>query len=113
MGCGEKPSRSLETKWGVIKHDVLKFCGAYKLMLSLNKKFLATLAVLQICVCSSLGMRRQPTKLQLPILYYKHCLQCPYAEPAFVMPKGQQSLEKMSIKKISLFMRVEEKELKI
>jgi hypothetical protein len=25
-----RPSRSLETKWGHIKHDVGKFCGAYK-----------------------------------------------------------------------------------
>lgn len=25
-----RPSRSLETKWGHIKHDVAKFCGAYK-----------------------------------------------------------------------------------
>ena len=25
-----RPSRSLETKWGNIKHDVGKFCGAYK-----------------------------------------------------------------------------------
>lgn len=25
-----RPARSLETKWGHIKHDVSKFCGAYK-----------------------------------------------------------------------------------
>ena len=25
-----RPARSLETKWGHIKHDVAKFCGAYK-----------------------------------------------------------------------------------
>ena len=25
-----RPARSLETKWGHIKHDVGKFCGAYK-----------------------------------------------------------------------------------
>ena len=30
--CGTplRPARSLETKWGHIKHDVGKFCGAYK-----------------------------------------------------------------------------------
>ena len=36
-GCVERPSRSLETKWGIIKHDVSKFCGVYKSVLSLNQ----------------------------------------------------------------------------
>lgn len=29
-GGGERPARSLETKWGIIKHDVAKFVGVYK-----------------------------------------------------------------------------------
>ena len=37
LGCAERLSRSLETKWGVIKHDVSKFCGIYKSVLSLNQ----------------------------------------------------------------------------
>ena len=36
-GCAERPSRSLETKWGVIKHDVSKFCGVYKSILLLRE----------------------------------------------------------------------------
>ena len=32
-GSPNRPSRSLETKWGSIKHDVAKFCGAYKQVL--------------------------------------------------------------------------------
>ena len=36
-GCVERPSRSLETKWGVIKHDVSKFCGVYKSILLLRE----------------------------------------------------------------------------
>ena len=34
LGTPERPSRSLETKWGVVKHDVAKFCGVYKSVLS-------------------------------------------------------------------------------
>ncbi|XP_024358606.1 uncharacterized protein [Physcomitrium patens] len=29
VGCGERPARSLETKWGIIKHDVAKFIENY------------------------------------------------------------------------------------
>ncbi|XP_024401721.1 uncharacterized protein [Physcomitrium patens] len=29
QGCGERPARSLETKWGMIKHDVAKFIENY------------------------------------------------------------------------------------
>jgi hypothetical protein len=36
-GCEPRPSRSLETKWGVIKHDVAKFCGIYKSVVALNE----------------------------------------------------------------------------
>jgi hypothetical protein len=32
-GSPLRPSRSLETKWGSIKHNVSKFCGAYKQVL--------------------------------------------------------------------------------
>ena len=34
LGTPERPSRSLKTKWGVVKHDVAKFCGVYKSVLS-------------------------------------------------------------------------------
>jgi hypothetical protein len=36
-GCDPRPSRSLETKWGLIKHDVAKFCGVYKSVAALNE----------------------------------------------------------------------------
>jgi hypothetical protein len=29
LGCGDRNARSLECKWGTIRHDVLKFCGVY------------------------------------------------------------------------------------
>ena len=32
-----RPQRSLETKWGLIKHDVSSFCGVYAQVLRLNK----------------------------------------------------------------------------
>jgi hypothetical protein len=32
-GSPLRPAKSLETKWGSIKHDVAKFCGAYKQVL--------------------------------------------------------------------------------
>ena len=32
-----RPQRSLETKWGLIKHDVFAFCGVYAQVLRLNK----------------------------------------------------------------------------
>ena len=32
-----RPQRSLETKWGLIKHDVSSFCGVYSQVLRLNK----------------------------------------------------------------------------
>ena len=32
-----RPQRSLETKWGLIKHDVSVFCGVYSQVLRLNK----------------------------------------------------------------------------
>jgi hypothetical protein len=35
--CGKHPARSLETKWGFIKHDVAKFCGNYHIVVALNE----------------------------------------------------------------------------
>jgi hypothetical protein len=29
QACVKKPTRSLETKWGIIKHNVAKFCRNY------------------------------------------------------------------------------------
>lgn len=29
LSCGEHPIKSLEMKWGFIKHNVSKFCGNY------------------------------------------------------------------------------------
>jgi hypothetical protein len=35
--CGiERLTRSLETKWGIIKYDVAKFCGCYNFIIALN-----------------------------------------------------------------------------
>jgi len=35
--CRECLARSLETKWGFMKHDVAKFCGNYQIVVSLNE----------------------------------------------------------------------------
>jgi hypothetical protein len=35
--AGFRPSRSLESKWGLIKHDVSRFVGIYAQVLKLNK----------------------------------------------------------------------------
>jgi hypothetical protein len=47
IGCGPRPSRSLETKWGVIKHDVAKFCGVYKSVVALNESSTSAQDVLE------------------------------------------------------------------
>jgi hypothetical protein len=31
-------ARSLETKWGAIKHNATKFCGNYQIVATLNKR---------------------------------------------------------------------------
>jgi hypothetical protein len=36
-GAAARPARSLETKWGVIKHNVGKFCGVWKQVVALNE----------------------------------------------------------------------------
>jgi hypothetical protein len=37
-GCGAKrPTRSLETKGGIIKYDVVKFCECYGFVVALNE----------------------------------------------------------------------------
>jgi hypothetical protein len=35
--CEERPTISLETKWGLIKHDVAQFCGNYQPIITLNE----------------------------------------------------------------------------
>ncbi len=35
--CAKYLAKSLETKWGVIKHDVAKFCDNYQAVVALNK----------------------------------------------------------------------------
>ncbi len=35
QACVKRPTRSLETKWGIIKHDVAKFCGNYSVVSAL------------------------------------------------------------------------------
>jgi hypothetical protein len=35
--CAKRPTRSLETKWRVIKHNVTKFCCNYQVVVALNK----------------------------------------------------------------------------
>jgi hypothetical protein len=35
--AGERPARSLESKWGIIKHEVEKFDGCYGAVLALNE----------------------------------------------------------------------------
>jgi precorrin-3B methylase len=33
----KNPTKNLETKWGMIKHDVIKFCDSYQAMAIFNK----------------------------------------------------------------------------
>ncbi len=33
----ERLARSMETKWGVIKHDIVKFCNCYQSMVVLDE----------------------------------------------------------------------------
>jgi len=35
--CVERPTKSLETKWGTIKHNVSKFVGCHGSIIALNK----------------------------------------------------------------------------
>lgn len=35
--CAKRLARNLETKWGVIKHDVAKFCGNCQVVATFNK----------------------------------------------------------------------------
>ncbi len=35
--CAKHLAKSLETKWGAIKHDVAKFCDNYQTVVALNK----------------------------------------------------------------------------
>jgi hypothetical protein len=37
LSCGEHPIKSLEMKWGFIKHYVSKFCGNYHGVFILNE----------------------------------------------------------------------------
>jgi hypothetical protein len=37
VGGGDCPARSLETKWGIIKHDVAKFVGVHNQVLSMKE----------------------------------------------------------------------------
>lgn len=37
ISCAEHPIRSLQTKWGFIKHDVYQFFGNYAVFLALNE----------------------------------------------------------------------------
>ena len=46
-GCEKQPSKSLETKWGVIKHNITKLCGVYKSVVALNEFGTSTKDVLQ------------------------------------------------------------------
>ncbi len=47
---GEHPARSLEIKWGLIKHEVAKFCGNYQTIVALNESG-KTLWELSNCNC--------------------------------------------------------------
>jgi hypothetical protein len=37
VGCAPRFALSLETKWGIIKHDVAKFVGHYTIVLALRE----------------------------------------------------------------------------
>jgi hypothetical protein len=37
VSCEECSTRSLETKWSLMKHDIFKFCSKYEVVIALNK----------------------------------------------------------------------------
>jgi hypothetical protein len=37
VSCEECSTRSFETKWSLMKHDISKFCGNYEVVVALNK----------------------------------------------------------------------------
>jgi hypothetical protein len=45
--CDRQQSISLETKWGLIKHDIAKFCCVYKSVVALNKSGMSAEDVLE------------------------------------------------------------------
>ncbi|KAG0554591.1 hypothetical protein KC19_12G103000 [Ceratodon purpureus] len=65
-----RPARSLETKWGHIKHDVAKFCGAYKQVFDIRESGTS----LDDVVEKSLQFYRDRHPKQQPFLYL-HCWQ--------------------------------------
>jgi hypothetical protein len=67
-GCEPRPSRSLETKWGVIKHYVAKFCGVYKSVVALNESGTSSQNVLERSL--ELYKVKHPKQLSFNIL---HC----------------------------------------
>jgi hypothetical protein len=62
-----RPSRLLETKWGVIKHDVAKFCGVYKYVVALNESITSAEDVLERAL--ELYKVKHPKQLSFNFLY--------------------------------------------
>jgi len=46
VGCAPRFARSVETKWGIIKHDVAKFVGHYTTVLALCELGIGTKYIL-------------------------------------------------------------------
>ena len=62
------PAKSLETKWGHIKHDVSKFCGLYKLVLDCRESGTSLDDVLE----RALEYYKDRHPKQIPFVYL-HC----------------------------------------
>ena len=63
-----RPQRSLETKWGLIKHDVSSFCGVYSQVLRLNKS--GTSAADTLRHARELYRQKSPKKQEFA---FEHC----------------------------------------
>ena len=63
-----RPQRSLETKWGLIKHDVSSFCGVYAQVLRLNKS--GTSAADTLRHARELYRQKSPKKQEF---CFEHC----------------------------------------
>jgi hypothetical protein len=79
IGGGERPSRSLETKWGIIKHDVAKFIGVHKQVSSCRESGSSPHDVLQNALKMSSFPTPQNSSSPPPTLYITSALP-PYSQ---------------------------------
>jgi hypothetical protein len=65
---GFRPTRSLESKWELITHDVSKFIGVYKQVFSLNKS--ESSAADTLCMAKKLYRTKSTKNIEFMFEYY-------------------------------------------